>query len=252
MDRRKFLKRLSVTSVVALAGCSVIDDVLEGEGETGSSSSGASTDVATPIAQVPDNYVPACVLTPQQTEGPYYFNADQVRRDITEGRAGIPLRLVVYVVNANNLNACEALPNAVVDIWHCDAEGLYSGYGGQGDDRDIDTSSEDFMRGIQVTDTTGRVEFATIYPGWYRGRTTHIHFTIHVDSTRVATSQWYFPDAVNAEVNARAPYNVRGQNSTTNDRDGVAASERNLNQLMLTVEPEGDGYVAYHTVGIAL
>jgi protocatechuate 3,4-dioxygenase beta subunit len=245
MDRRIFLKKLSLTSVVALAGCSVLEDVMDG----GSSS---SSEVATPVAQAPDNYVPACVLTPQQTEGPYYFNADQVRSDITEGRIGIPLRLVVYVVNANNLNACEALSNAVVDIWHCDAEGLYSGYGGQGDHHDIDTSGEDFMRGIQVTDTTGRVEFATVYPGWYSGRTTHIHFTIHVDSTRVATSQWYFPEDVNTQIGTLAPYNVRGQNPTTNARDGVAGSERNLDQLMFSVEPDGAGFVAYHTVGIAL
>lgn len=246
MDRRNFLKRVSVTGVVALAGCSVIDDVMDREG--GSSSSESST----PIAQAPEVSTPACVLTPEQTEGPYYFNVDQVRRDITEGRVGIPLKLVVQVLNASNLDACEAIPNAVVDIWHCDAEGLYSGYGGQGDERDIDTSGEDFMRGIQVTDSAGRAEFETIYPGWYRGRTTHIHFTIHVDSTRVATSQWYFPDDITAQVNAMSPYSVRGQNSTTNDRDGIAASELNLDQLMLSVVPDGNGYVASHVVGIAL
>jgi protocatechuate 3,4-dioxygenase beta subunit len=204
------------------------------------------------VAQAAENYVPACVLTAQQTEGPYYFNADQVRRDITEGRPGVPLRLVVYVVNASNLTACEPLPNAVVDIWHCDADGLYSGYGGQGDHRDIDTTGEDFMRGIQVTDTLGRAEFATVYPGWYRGRTTHIHFTIHVDSTRVATSQWYFPEDVNTQVSTLSPYNVRGQNPTTNSRDGISGGASGLDSLMLTVEPEGDGFVAYHTVGIAL
>ncbi|SFM72163.1 Dioxygenase [Methylobacterium pseudosasicola] len=103
-----------------------------------------------------------CVLTPQSIEGPFYVDPKLVRIDITEGRDGIPLRLRLRVIHAG---PCTPVADARIDIWHCDARGLYSGYPGQGDDRSIDTSGQTFLRGTQTTDSEGCATFDTIYPG---------------------------------------------------------------------------------------
>src|SRR5262245_3879060 len=108
----------------------------------------------------------ACVLAPEQTEGPYYVEDAAVRRNVTEGKPGIPLSLRLTVVNASN---CRAIKGALVEIWHCDAEGVYSGVSQQGTENDL------FLRGVQRTGAKGLASFRTIYPGWYPGRTVHIH-----------------------------------------------------------------------------
>ncbi|TGS57800.1 protocatechuate dioxygenase, partial [Mesorhizobium sp. M1D.F.Ca.ET.183.01.1.1] len=113
-----------------------------------------------------------CAIMPEVTEGPFYFDPKLERSDITEGRSGIGLAVRLQVVDAS----CRPLVGARVDIWHCDAQGHYSGYPGQGDGQDVDTSGQTFLRGWQKTGEGGVVSFATIYPGWYRGRTVHIHF----------------------------------------------------------------------------
>ena len=100
----------------------------------------------------------SCVLTPEQTEGPYYLSREKLRRDITEGRPGVPLLLRLRVVDAST---CRPIPHAAVDIWHADALGVYSGFGSG-------ARSRTFMRGIQRTDATGLARFRTVYPGWYR------------------------------------------------------------------------------------
>ena len=109
-----------------------------------------------------------CAIIPEVTEGPYYFDPAMERVDITEGRPGIPMRVRLQVVDAS----CLPMPGARVDIWHCDATGIYSGYAGQGDDGSVDTTGETFMRGTQFADANGIVEFESVYPSWYRGRTT--------------------------------------------------------------------------------
>ncbi len=235
--------------------------------------------------------VPACVLTPEKTEGPYYFNAAQVRRDITEGRSGTPMRLVFTVVRVGN-DGCQVLPDAVVDIWHCDATGQYSGYanqnpggaytgqeqptpatgpggrppgsppaggpggrppgpgGGSRATPDVATA-EKFLRGIQVTDANGRAEFATIFPGWYQGRLTHIHFKVHVDDKTAVTSQLFMPPAVERDVYANdAPYNTRGQNPTTLAQDNVVNTQAEFDLLAVRATREGSTIVAAFTVGI--
>lgn len=161
-----------------------------------------------------------CAIVPEVTEGPYYFDPAMERVDITEGRPGIPTRVRLQVVDA----ACLALEGARVDIWHCDATGVYSGYPGQGDDGSIDTSGQTFMRGTQFTDAHGVAEFETVYPSWYRGRTTHIHFKVFLDEVTILTGQIFFPDALSEFIyRTVAPYSDRaGQRDTLNAGDGIA------------------------------
>lgn len=159
----------------------------------------------------------ACSLTPEMTAGPYYFDVDKVRGDVREDREGATLRLAIRVRDAE----CEPLPNAVVEIWHCDAQGLYSGFEaasrGGGEQRDEET----YLRGAQVTGADGIVEFATIYPGWYRGRTTHIHAMVHLDRTSALTTQIYFDESVTAKVYEGAAYARDSERGTFNENDGI-------------------------------
>jgi protocatechuate 3,4-dioxygenase beta subunit len=161
-----------------------------------------------------------CTIMPQATEGPFYFDPGLERRDIAEGKDGVELMVRLQAVDAS----CRPLPGARTDIWHCDALGHYSGYPGQGDDGDIDTSGEKFLRGVQRTDADGIASFKTIYPGWYRGRTTHIHFKIFPNENSVMTGQLYFPDALSEELYASAtPYRNRAaKRDTFNDGDRLA------------------------------
>lgn len=162
-----------------------------------------------------------CAIIPEVTEGPYYFDPAMERIDITEGRPGIPTRIRLQVVDG----ACAPVPGARVDIWHCDATGVYSGYAGQGDDGSVDTTGQTFMRGTQFADDNGIVEFETVYPSWYRGRTTHVHFKIFLDETNILTGQIFFPDALSEYIYLNvAPYNDRaGTRDTLNSNDSIAA-----------------------------
>src|SRR5256886_3220541 len=137
-----------------------------------------------------------CVLTPEQTEGPYYIANELVRRNITEGRAGTPLTLRAFVVDAST---CKPIKGAAVDIWHADAGGVYSGFG-------AGASSRTFMRGIQKTNVKGLALFRSVYPGSYQGRTVHIHVKVHLRGNVVHTGQLYFPDAMTDTVYRAAPY----------------------------------------------
>lgn len=161
-----------------------------------------------------------CAIVPELTEGPYYFDPAMERVDITEGRPGLPTRVRLQVVDAS----CLALEGARVDLWHCDATGQYSGYPGQGDDRSIDTTGQTFMRGTQFTNTNGIAEFETVYPSWYRGRTTHMHFKVFLDQTSVLTGQIFFPDALSQHIYANVPpYSDRaGDRDTLNSNDRIA------------------------------
>ncbi|GAB7110947.1 hypothetical protein JCM4814A_92650 [Streptomyces phaeofaciens JCM 4814] len=165
----------------------------------------------------------ACVLTPEQTEGPYYLDLETVRKNITEGKAGVPLTLRVTVVD---VATCFPLPNTAVDIWHCDALGVYSGYVAGGS-----TPDTTFLRGVQLTDSTGVAEFTTVYPGWYVGRALHIHIKTHTGGTvsngtyhggHVShTGQLYFPETYNTRIAALTPYRGNTATRTLNARDGI-------------------------------
>jgi protocatechuate 3,4-dioxygenase beta subunit len=175
----------------------------------------------------------SCTLTPEETEGPYYFDVDSVRSDIREDRPGTPLRLAMRVRDAS----CKPIPNAVVDIWHCDAGGEYSGFEGG--------SGKTYLRGAQVTNADGVVEFQTVYPGWYRGRAVHIHFKVHLNRNTVLTSQLYFDEKISDAVYAGQPYAGHTGRRTSNEQDSIF-DEANL----LTLSQDGAGYLGVMTVGV--
>ena len=153
----------------------------------------------------------SCLLTPEQTEGPYYIAKEKLRRNITDGRPGTPLTLRLGVVDAKT---CRPIKGAAVDIWHCDASGIYSGFGaGRG--------SRTFMRGIQRTSANGVATFKTVYPGWYQGRTVHIHVKVHVRGNVVHTGQLYFPDRVTDAAYGKAPYSARPNRDVRNADDMI-------------------------------
>lgn len=180
----------------------------------------------------------ACVLAPEQTEGPYYIAGERLRRDITEGRPGVPLLLRLKVVDAST---CRPIKGAAVDIWHADARGVYSGFGpGRG--------SRTFMRGIQRTDRTGLARFQSVYPGWYQGRTVHIHVKVHVAGNVVHTGQLYFPDKVTDRVFRRKPYSRRPRRTTRNADDFVFA--QGGRRSMLALRKVGGAYVGSIALGV--
>jgi protocatechuate 3,4-dioxygenase beta subunit len=186
----------------------------------------------------------SCTLTAEETEGPYYFDADSIRSDIREDRKGTRLRLGVRVRDADS---CGALRNAVVDIWHCDATGLYSGFesastGGPGGGR---SDNEKYLRGAQVTDADGIVEFVTVYPGWYSGRTTHIHAKVHVDNQTALTTQFFFDDDVSERIYNRTPYSQHTGRDIFNEDDGIFDSS-----LLLDLRRDGDGYLGIISVDV--
>jgi protocatechuate 3,4-dioxygenase beta subunit len=180
----------------------------------------------------------SCVLTPEQTEGPYYIAGEKLRRNITEGRPGVPLLLRLRVVDAST---CRPIVGAAVDIWHADAIGVYSGFG-------AGAKSRTFMRGIQRTDASGLARFRSVYPGWYQGRTVHIHVKVHVAGNVVHTGQLYFPDSLTDRVFRRKPYSRRGKRSTRNASDFVFA--QGGRRSMLRLRKAGSSYVGAITMGV--
>jgi protocatechuate 3,4-dioxygenase beta subunit len=181
----------------------------------------------------------SCILTPEQTEGPYYLAAEKLRRNITDGHAGAQMQLRTFVVDATT---CRPIKSAAVDVWHADAAGVYSGFG-------TGASSRTFMRGVQRTNTKGLAEFRTVYPGWYQGRTVHIHVKVHVGGNVVHTGQLYFSDTLTDAVYRRAPYSSRPNRTTRNADDMIFRSGGS--RSMLKVKRRSSGlYVATITMGI--
>src|SRR2546423_9191093 len=180
----------------------------------------------------------SCVLTPEQTEGPYYIAGEKLRRDITEGRPGVPLLLRLRVVDAST---CRPIRRAAVDIWHADALGVYSGFGSG-------ARSRTFMRGIQKTDANGLARFRTVYPGWYQGRTVHIHVKVHLAGNVVHTGQLYFPDSLTDKVFRRKPYSRRARRTTRNANDFVFA--QGGRRSLLSLRKVGSAYVGTITMGV--
>lgn len=190
-----------------------------------------------------------CVLTPESTEGPFYFDPKLKRENIAEGRPGVPLKLLLQIVNAGN---CAPIPEARVDIWHTDALGQYSGYGRQSDSGNVSTRSQTFMRGTQFADLTGLVRFTTVYPGWYPGRTPHIHFKVFLSEKSALTGQIYFPDALSEFIYKTVPpYNSRKRDrDTSNGNDGVLRMEGGGHASFCSVKEEADHYLASLVIGV--
>jgi protocatechuate 3,4-dioxygenase beta subunit len=164
-----------------------------------------------------------CILTPEAGEGPYYLDPKLVRSDITSGQPGAPLQMDLQVVRAGD---CATLVNARVDLWQADALGLYSGYEQQTGVGGVSTKSaagQQYLRGTQITDKTGKVQFRTIFPSWYGGRTPHVHFKVFLGGNEVVASQIFFPEEINKEVFAQwDPYKEHTSKRTTfNDNDRI-------------------------------
>jgi protocatechuate 3,4-dioxygenase beta subunit len=180
----------------------------------------------------------SCVLTPEMTEGPYYLSGEKLRRNITEGRPGTRLDLRLSVVDAQT---CKAIKGAIVDIWHADAVGVYSGFGSG-------AASRTFMRGVQRTDKNGLAIFRTVYPGWYQGRTVHIHVKVWVGGSDVHTGQLFFSDTLTDTVYKHAPYSRRPNRTTRNAQDMIYSSGGR--QSLLRMRRNGSGYVGSITMGV--
>ncbi|CAF1349450.1 unnamed protein product [Adineta steineri] len=207
----------------------------------------------------------SCLLASEAVEGPYYWNST-VRNDITENRPGIPLRLSITVVD---IRSCLTIPNAVVDLWHCDGIGLYSHYiaASQGQMNGPNDNST-FFRGQQITNSKGISIFNTIYPGWYRGRATHMHVKVHIDASLSImdggaiytkgghvshTGQFFFDDSLTDAVATVYPYTTQTIQRTLNDEDFIYRESNGATMLVpirfLTDEFTG-GMAGEITVGI--
>lgn len=208
-----------------------------------------------PSSAVKSTTKPACIVSPQQTEGPYFvdekLNRSDIRTDPADGsvKQGVPLQLTLHISQVGS-HGCTPLAGAIADIWHCDASGLYSDV----TDRSFNTVGQKFLRGYQVTDAQGNVQFTTVYPGWYPGRTVHIHFKVRTDDTSGQgyefTSQLYFDDAMSDRIYTQAPYNSKGQRNVKNADDGIF--QDGGEQMLLQLTQTGTGYAATFDVGLQI
>jgi protocatechuate 3,4-dioxygenase beta subunit len=229
LTRREALAFLGATGALLFFGCS---------DSTASSTGGTSS---------------SCLVRPELTEGPYYvdeeLNRSDIRSDPSTGalHPGALLALTFNVSRASS-TACEPLANAIVDVWHCDALGVYSDVSDPG----FNTAGQKFLRGYQVTGTDGVARFTTIYPGWYQGRAVHIHFKIRSSESATTayefTSQLFFDDSLTDQVHAQQPYASKGQRNLRNSGDGIY--NQGGSQLVLSVSPAADGYAAAFDVAL--
>ena len=198
---------------------------------------------------------PACVFRPEQTEGPYFvderLNRSDIRSDPTTGqvKSGTPLGLTVRLSRVEK-GQCHPLPGAQVDIWHCDARGVYSDV----QDPGFSTIGQKFLRGYQISDPRGEARFLTIYPGWYPGRTVHIHLKVRTaPQTKQSfelTTQMYFDDALSDRVFADPPYAEKGSRAGRNQDDRIF--RRGGEQLLLSPMPAAEGFSATFSLGLQL
>jgi protocatechuate 3,4-dioxygenase beta subunit len=251
LSRREALKLLGIGSAAFLVSCTARN--------------GTNTFVPTVSAPTLPSYTRApaatsailsCVVRPELTIGPYFvddqLNRSDIRSEPSTGSVseGIPLTLTIGVLDVAS-NSCAPLEGAQVDIWHCDAQGHYSGVSDPG----LDTSGQKFLRGYQLTDAAGRVQFTTMYPGWYSGRAVHIHFTIRTtgadDQDYQFTSQFFFDETLTNLVHAQEPYASKGQRDTLNASDNIYANGGD--QLLLDVVGDNrNGYAASIDIGLDL
>lgn len=243
LSRREAVALLGVSGAALLVGCADGFD-LAGEGDL--SPRGAARVAAGDAAL-------SCVVRPQQTEGPYFVDENLRRSDIRSDPAtgavkpGVPLQLALITSLVTD-GRCTPLAGAHVDLWQCDALGVYSDVSDPG----FDTVGQKFLRGYQLTDAAGSVRFTTLYPGWYPGRTVHLHFKVRTDPAAAQgyefTSQLYFDDALTDRVHAREPYAKKGQRTRKNQDDGIF--RYGGEQLMLALSGNEQGYGARFHIGM--
>ncbi len=243
MERKDFLKKgftaaLSMAAVAPLMkACS--KDISNITGTSGTDSTGTSSDTG------------SCTNTPVDEEGPFptHTPSSLVTSDITSDRKGVALTIKITINNSKA--GCAALANAIVDIWHCDAGGNYSEYGGS-QMQSTNYTSVHFLRGRQTTDASGLVTFTSIFPGWYPGRAPHIHVHIYsTDGTSLLVTQIAFPtDVCNTVYTTAKSYYTKGTQSVSNANDNVFADS--LVYDLATVEGNiTDGYTLTHLITVA-
>jgi protocatechuate 3,4-dioxygenase beta subunit len=252
----KLLTRRNALGLMVGAALAAVVSACGGGSSTASSSRTTSTaTTTTPSTSTNTSTSNAdtttCTLTPQETAGPYPLDLHSTpamfRKDITEGKTGVPLTLTLTMLNTKQ--DCAPITNARIDVWHCDKDGVYSGFSQPG----ANTVGDTFCRGIQLTDSDGKVTFTTIYPGWYRGRITHIHFQLYLNNGLVATSQLAFPQDITTAVYDSALYKAHGQNSSVSSfsQDNVFSDGTTGEMLTLTGDASS-GYTATLTAGVAV
>jgi protocatechuate 3,4-dioxygenase beta subunit len=199
--------------------------------------------------------LPACVVVPELTEGPYFvderLDRSDIRTDTATGAVSEGTRFdLSWVVTRIDGSACTPFEGAMVDVWHCDAAGSYSDV----QDRGFSTDGQDFLRGYQLTDADGRATFTSVYPGWYDGRTVHVHFKIRTDPDQSSgtefTSQLFFDDASTDTVYTAEPYAARGTRTVLNAQDGIY--QQSSGQTLVPVTATADGYAGTFAVGVRL
>ncbi|MCB0864022.1 MAG: intradiol ring-cleavage dioxygenase [Solirubrobacterales bacterium] len=210
-------KGLTRRQALTAAGSLGAGAALAGSGVIGKLGDGVEGDLAPGVAEAA-----SCVLTPSMTEGPYFVDELLNRSDITGGQSGLPLELTINVYNADD--SCDAYSGAIVDIWHCNAQGSYSDISNAGNGGN--TSGQTWLRGLQETDSNGQVKFTTIFPGWYSGRTIHIHLKVRTFDGDTTTynfnTQLFFSESINNQVlNNVAAYSRSGTRNTTNSNDNI-------------------------------
>jgi protocatechuate 3,4-dioxygenase beta subunit len=255
LTRREVLALLGASGTAAfLAACTPAGSASQVPDASASASAGASASASAAASAGSSNAVgsalPACVVAPELTEGPYYVDAELERSDIrtntSDGAAaeGAPLT-IDWIVSQADGSACMPMEGVIVDVWHCDALGVYSGV--QGD-------SGNFLRGFQRTDAAGKATFQTIYPGWYQGRAVHVHFKIRTDPEADAgfefTSQLFFDDDLSRRVYATGVYAQKGAQDMPNESDGIF--NQSGGATLLSVEQEGEGYKATFPIAVQL
>jgi len=247
LSRREVLALLGGSSVALLAACAPASLASPSPTATAQQTGAAATTAAAATASAAATTLPSCIVRPALTEGPYFVDEKLDRSDIRSDpgtgvvRPGTILNLN-FLVSRVSGSACTALVAAMVDVWHCDALGVYS---------DVDSArGQKFLRGFQNTDASGSAKFMTVYPGWYQGRAVHIHFKIRPTSSSEFTSQLFFDDALSTQVFAQAPYSQKGtQGITRNSSDGIF--QQSGGKLLLSVTKSGDVYSATFDIGLA-
>ena len=223
-------------------------------GFTGATAAFAVAGAAIATAPVVTAQNLACVLSSRMTEGPYWvderLNRADIRTDPTNGttKTGLPLTVNLNIYSVTSAG-CAALQGAWVDIWHCDAGGLYS------DAAANNTVGQKFLRGYQISNTSGAVNFTTIYPGWYSGRAVHIHVRIRTfNGTTVVgnfVTQLFFDDSISDTVLSQSPYNTRGRTrDTLNANDSVYNGAANKERALATLVRTDSGYSATLNIGV--
>jgi protocatechuate 3,4-dioxygenase beta subunit len=246
--RRDVLAFIGSVAAIGFVGCGTSPSPTSPS--SSSSASDASSSTGPSVSTGSTNALSTVTLS--LTEGPYFvderLNRSDIRSDPATGvaKAGAPLTMTIQLSQISALAGCGPLVGALVDMWHCDALGVYSDVAAQS------SRGQRFLRGYQISDASGHVQFTTIYPGWYQGRAVHIHFKVRTspdsNSGLEFTSQLFFDEALTDIVHAQAPYAAKGRRDTLNTRDGIY--QGGGSQLLLPLSASGSGYGGTMHVGV--